>query len=74
MPIGPSSPFGISTPVQITGVVDAAGRSADINVGLLIILGITSLGVYGIALAGWSSNSKYSLLGSLARLGADGQL
>ena len=38
---------------------------SDINVGILVILGITSLGVYGIALAGWSSNSKYSLLGSL---------
>ena len=41
------------------------GSAGDINVGILIILGITSLGVYGIALAGWSSNSKYSLLGSL---------
>ena len=38
---------------------------ADINVGLLVILGVTSIGVYGIALAGWSSNNKYSLLGSL---------
>ena len=37
----------------------------DVNIGLLIILGITSLGVYGVALAGWSSNSKYSLLGGL---------
>ena len=46
---------GISTPLQIT----------DVNIGLLIILGITSLGVYGVALAGWSSNSKYSLLGGL---------
>ena len=46
---------GIETPLEIT----------DVNIGLLIILGITSLGVYGVALAGWSSNSKYSLLGSL---------
>ncbi len=38
---------------------------ADVNVGLLVILGITSIGVYGIALSGWSSNNKYSLLGSL---------
>jgi NADH-quinone oxidoreductase subunit H len=66
VPIGPVIHlFGISTPVQITGVVDAAGQPSDINAGILIVLGITSLGVYGIALAGWSSNSKYSLLGSL---------
>jgi NADH-quinone oxidoreductase subunit H len=56
IPIGDWVKIGsIQTPIQIT----------DVNVGLLIILGITSLGVYGIALAGWSSNSKYSLLGSL---------
>ena len=38
---------------------------SDVNVGLLVILGVTSIGVYGIALSGWSSNNKYSLLGSL---------
>jgi len=38
---------------------------AHIDVGVLFVLGITSVGVYGIALAGWSSNSKYSLMGGL---------
>jgi len=56
IPIGNSiTVAGVRTPLQIT----------DVNIGLLIILGITSMGVYGVALAGWSSNSKYSLLGGL---------
>jgi NADH-quinone oxidoreductase subunit H len=38
---------------------------AQIDVGVLFVLGITSIGVYGIALAGWSSNNKYSLMGGL---------
>ncbi|HIG74809.1 MAG TPA: NADH-quinone oxidoreductase subunit NuoH [Bacteroidetes bacterium] len=38
---------------------------ADVSVGLLLILAMTSISVYGITLAGWSSNSKYSLLGGL---------
>jgi len=46
---------GYNIPFQIT----------DVNTGLLLILGITSIGVYGVALAGWSSNNKYSLLGGL---------
>jgi NADH-quinone oxidoreductase subunit H len=38
---------------------------ADLNVGLLAFLALSSLGVYGVALAGWSSNNKYTLLGAL---------
>jgi NADH-quinone oxidoreductase subunit H len=47
---------GYSIPLQIT---------TDVNTGLLLILAVTSIGVYGVALAGWSSNNKYSLLGGL---------
>ncbi|HEX7730849.1 MAG TPA: NADH-quinone oxidoreductase subunit NuoH [Terracidiphilus sp.] len=55
-------PFG-SPDITIGGM--HLFQIADVNIGLLVILGITSIGVYGIALAGWSSNNKYSLLGSL---------
>jgi NADH-quinone oxidoreductase subunit H len=66
VPFGPTLTLGhYTTPLQITGIMNSAGQAADINIGLLIILGVTSIGVYGIALAGWSSNSKYSLLGGL---------
>jgi NADH-quinone oxidoreductase subunit H len=47
--------FGQPTPTGIT----------NLNIGLLILFAITSMGVYGVALAGWSSNSKYPLLGGL---------
>jgi len=57
IPFGPKdfSIFGQSTPLAIT----------NLNIGLLILFAITSMGVYGVALAGWSSNSKYSLIGGL---------
>ena len=51
--------------VPIVGGLPFAGSIADINIGLLFILGISSIGVYGIILGAWSSNSKYSLLGGL---------
>ena len=38
---------------------------ADINAGLLYVLALTSLGVYGIIIAGWASNSKYAFLGAM---------
>src|SRR6202008_4649827 len=38
---------------------------ADVNVGILFVFAISSLGVYGIVLAGWASNSKYSFLGGV---------
>ena len=38
---------------------------ADVNIGVLYILAMTSMGVYGVTLSGWSSNNKYSLLGGL---------
>ncbi len=58
-------PFGAET--TLFGLLDRPIRLsvADVNVGLLVIFAITSMGVYGIVLAGWSSNSKYALLGGL---------
>ena len=58
-------PFGAET--TLFGWLDEPIRLqvADVNVALLVIFAVTSMGVYGIVLAGWSSNSKYSLLGAL---------
>ncbi len=58
-------PFGAST--TFFGLLREPLRLqvADVNVAVLVIFAIASMGVYGIVLAGWSSNSKYSLLGGL---------
>jgi len=55
-------PFGSS--INLFGR-EIALQVADVNVGVLYILALTSISVYGIVLAGWSSNNKYSLLGGL---------
>jgi len=56
-------PFGGET--TLFGLLDQPIRLevTDVNVAVLVIFAVTSMGVYGIVLAGWSSNSKYSLLG-----------
>ena len=55
-------PFGTQVTV---GPYTTMMQLTDVNVGILVILAISSMGVYGIALAGWSSNNKYALLGGL---------
>jgi len=59
IPVGPPTDFFGLLPHPIPLAV------ADVNVAVLVIFAITSMGIYGIVLAGWSSNSKYSLLGGL---------
>jgi NADH-quinone oxidoreductase subunit H len=58
-------PFG--APTTFFGLLDTpmALQVADVNVAVLVIFAVASMGVYGIVLAGWASNSKYSLLGGL---------
>jgi len=58
-------PFGAET--TFFGLLDQPVplQVADVNVAILWVFAVTSMGVYGIVLAGWSSNSKYSLLGAL---------
>src|SRR5882724_494427 len=58
-------PFGAET--TLFGLVPGGLRLqvADVNVAMLVVFAVASMGVYGIVLAGWSSNSKYSLLGGL---------
>ena len=58
-------PFGAET--TFFGLLDRPVPLgvADVNVAILWVFAVTSMGVYGIVLAGWSSNSKYSLLGAL---------
>src|SRR3989454_11420562 len=56
-------PFGPDVTLPVIGTIRLG--IARFDVALLYVLGVTSVGVYGIALAGWSSNNKYSLMGGL---------
>jgi NADH-quinone oxidoreductase subunit H len=56
IPFGTEVKIGsFSTPMQLT----------DLNIGVLFVLGLSGMGVYGVALAGWASNNKYALIGGL---------
>ncbi len=58
-------PFG--APIKVMGR-DFQLQVADLNVGLLFFIALSSIAVYGVALGGWASNSKYALLGSIRGL------
>ena len=55
-------PWGPSVKI---GETFYALQVSDINVGVIFLLGVTSIGVYGIMIGGWASNNKYSLLGAI---------
>jgi NADH-quinone oxidoreductase subunit H len=58
-------PFGPSMTIELFGMQIKPFIISDINIGILYILAFASIGAFGIILGGWSSNSKYSLLGGL---------
>ena len=58
-------PFG--APLKVMGR-EVTMQVADVNVGLLFFMALSSIAVYGVALGGWASNSKYALLGSIRGL------
>jgi len=58
-------PFGPNMSMEVFGITVKPFVVSDINIGILYILAFASIGTYGIILGGWSSNSKYSLLGGL---------
>jgi NADH-quinone oxidoreductase subunit H len=63
--IAPMLTFGLAMLAWAVIPVDDGWAIADINVGILYLFAISSLGVYGIIIAGWASNSKYPFLGAL---------
>lgn len=57
VPLGP--------PIELFGRTITLGLAPDLNVGVLYLMAVSSISVYGIVLAGWSSNNKYSMMGGI---------